>query len=120
MAGICEPAAQLLKSWLTALFPKLNAGQILQICGYYAGTFSCRYYAGIKSGYNAGISKRAILFPPFLCIENCFFALYKLALPYPFKKQVFFSLFSFTNVFNNQHMIFKRQFLFLEPFCHSF
>ena len=74
-----------------------------------------------KFGYYAGISKGAIPFPPFSAYTKLFsfHSICKLALPCPVKKQVLF-LFYFTNIFNSQHMMFKCQFLFLEPFCNSF
>ena len=74
-----------------------------------------------KCGYYAGISKCAIPFPPFLCIQNC-------SLSTPFISQLFlvqsrkkyFFPFFLTKIFNDQHMMFKRQLLWLKPFCKSF
>ena len=80
-----------------------NAGILPRICGYYAG-----------------ISKGAKPFSPFSTFTKrfSFHSICKLAIPCPVKKSTF--SFSFNDIFIYQHMMFKRQFLFLEPFCNSF
>ena len=59
-----------------------------------------------KCGYYVGISKGALPFPPFSTHKKLFsfHSICKLALPCPVNKQVLLP-FSFTNIFNNLHMM---------------